>query len=275
MFGFLGGLLGKITAGSIGGKLLTKAGEAVLGGIAAKKGLKDGHKQDQLAREANFEFLESKGLTPTEIVGSGSAGTPGSSGGQVLGNNYTAITQQAVQNAFQAQEREKDRQVAREAQATNLQAAQTSAGATLGAARLNANTAANRLAFDKDLYENVTLPESLNKQVTESPEFVRNRILATMASDNIIATALANEYGIDPMDPESLKKMSTSELRSVVRTIYGYQSTIFKETAGSSTIIQEGVQDGLDQVQTLGNKVKEQAKGVGTGVTNWIQGLWD
>lgn len=226
----LGAILGKAAGKSFLGPLLKGAGSAVLGGAIDRK-------FNQAALSDRYGYLEGKGLTPQEIAGSGFGASGGTNASQVLGNQSAQLEAQKRQLDVQQAERDKDRALQVRAQDMGLLQTQTSAGATLGAARLNANTAANNLAFNRDVYENVTLPDALRKAVTESPSWKRVQIMASMGVDNILGTAVAQTFGIDPMDPQSLEGLTDQQFLELARRIYGMQSNAYGEASGASLAI--------------------------------------
>jgi len=137
MFGpIIAGLGGLFKASSIGA-----GAKAVLGGVAS--GVLGNHFDAAKQRES-YNFLDSRGLTPQEIAGSGAAGQGQSGVGQVLGNQFNALQSQRVQHAYEAAERDKDRAVAMRAQDTAAQATVTSAG-------ISAAPAMEMLPFNQDL----------------------------------------------------------------------------------------------------------------------------
>jgi len=116
----LAGLGGLFNASAV-----TSGAKAVLGGVAS--GFL-GNAFDAAKQRESYNFLDSRGLTPQEIAGSGAAGQGQSGVAQVLGNQFNALQSQRVQHAYEAAERDKDRAVAMRAQDTAAQATVTSAG---------------------------------------------------------------------------------------------------------------------------------------------------
>lgn len=245
----VGGIVDAFTGGKFPGEWLgNTAGSYVAGKL--------GNKLDRESSQAQYGFLESKGLTPQEIVGGSMPGQSGS-GGAVLGNNYSAQLLQAKQQSYDHLQRQLDRQVAMRGQDTSLQNARTSAGASMYASDNSRRSAVDRISLDRDRFRNIDLPVGLNRILTTTPEWERTRIMAQMGVDNILGTAIANEFGVDPFDKDSLSSMSQSEFREMVRRIYGYQSNVFGETAGASTVIGEGASEGAKDLQGLGNRLKD------------------
>lgn len=242
----LGGIVGAFTGGKSPGEWLgNTAGNYVAGKL--------GNKLDRESSQDQYGFLRSQGLTPQEIVGGSMPGQAGSSG-NVLGNNYSAQVLQAKQQSYDHLQRQLDRQVAMRGQDTSMQNARTSAGAAIYASDNSRRTATERISLDRDRFRNIDLPVGLNRILTTTPEWERTRIMAQMGVDNILGTAIANEFGVDPFDKESLSRLSQSEFREMVRRIYGYQSNVFGETAGASTVIGEGASEGAKDLKGLGNR---------------------
>lgn len=206
---------------------------------------------DRKSRNDEFNFYKSKGATLPEIMGSGGVGTGSSGASTVLGNQ--AAEQARIQRAqdYDREQRQADRLVSMRGQDAALKSSEISAGASMHNAGLAAKTAANRLSLDRDTYRNIRLPQSLNDQATSTPEWKRQQLLATMGVDNALATVIMGREGIDVMNPDTLEDMSKTEFRNLVRTIYGYQSNVFGETAGASTVISEGLDDGKSRVGGL------------------------
>lgn len=218
---------------------------------------------DDRIKDADIKRLEALGLTPTEIAGAGAgAGGAAASGGNVLGNQAGSMTLQRQQQKFENEQRDKDRAVILQGQQTGLAQAQLSAQATLGAAAQSAGASRYgtdaserlgmaRIALEEDRFRNVDLPESLNRQVTNAPAWERQRIMAQMGVDNIIGTAIANKYGLNPMDADALKGMSETQFNAMVRDIYGLQSNVFSEASGGKILLEESAGTGGRTV--LGN----------------------
>jgi len=244
-----GGVSGFLSGGP-GGALLG-AGLSVLG---AKKGADINVDAQQKSMQNNWRFMERKGLTPQEIAGSGAAGGVSSSAGNTLGNQAGAFAQQALQHRQEVRERDKDRAVALRGQNLGLQQTQLAANASVqssgiaaGASRYSSDNsravAEMNNALSRDRFQNIDLPDALRRSVTESPAWKRLQILAGMGVDNMIGTAIGNKYGLDPMDPDALSSMSASDFRKMVTEIYGIQSRIFGESAGSATVISNGLNE--------------------------------
>jgi hypothetical protein len=257
--GILTGVLGSIAGGLVNkvlgnkssdtgqrsGGWLSGVGTAVLGGATDRY-------FDRKARDDQFNYLRSQGLTPVEIAGSGFGDGRASGGQAVLGNQMAQQEAMQRQQDYDREQRALDRAVAIRAQDTGLAQSQLSAQATLGAASMSSDAsryssdtqrliAEGRLAIERDRFDKLELPKGLNDIVTSSPDWKRQQLLATMGVDNMIATVIAGARGIDIMDPDTLEAMTDEQFRDLVIQIYGLQSTIFRESAGPTTIIDNAI----------------------------------
>jgi len=232
------------------GKAIAAGAKTVLGAVA---GGKINSYFDSKKQRDSYDFMASKGLTPQEIAGSGAAGQGSTGVGNVLGNQAAELTRISRQQAYDEKQRNLDRQIALRGQDTQLATAKTSAGATLGAASLAAGTARDRLSLDRDSFQNVTLPRALREAVTEAPQWKRMQILAGMGVDNILGTSVAQQFGINPMDPRAVRSMSQAQFMDMARLIYGMQSRAFGETSGGAMSV-AGAFDGFRRgVSVLGS----------------------
>lgn len=223
------------------GAFASKAGGAAiakgLGGLAlGAAGTKLGNMFAQQQYEDQFGFLRSQGLTPTEIAGGGSSGGSPGNPGATLGNNYTEMARTMIQMQYDADQREKDRQVMREQQATQLEAAQTAANASLGSTAMQVGLGRERLGFDRKAYEETTLPKAINDVITSSPEFVMRRLLLSMGQENLMTSMRAINSGIDLNDP---KTITAGKVRELARFIAGSQSAVFREAMGGVILAEE------------------------------------
>jgi len=232
------------------------AGAQVLGGIAGSfvGGSMDRH-FDQKARSDHWDFMEDKGLTPQEIAGAGAAGSSrGSGASSVLGNQAAELARIRQQQQYDEKQRDIDRAVVMRGQDNSLQQTQIAANASMQSSRTSADAsifsaqtqeriAQGRLALERDRFENISLPQALNDLVTSTPEWKRQQLLASMGVDNIIGTLIAGARGLDVMDPESLKRLSDAEFRSLVTDIYGLQSNVFSEAAGLGLTVNNNLRD--------------------------------
>jgi hypothetical protein len=233
-FGFFGGLAsaigGLFSGGSILGSIAKTAGSALIGGAI-----------NRFNKKEEYKDRRDEGFTHSEIAGAG--GMHGNSDATaVMGNQATQFEAQRRQMEFEHTQRELDRVVMMRGQDAGVQQAQVSAGASMYGANVQQQIAAAQQALANRQFDEATLPKALNDIATSTPDWKRQQLLASMGVDNMIATAIAGARGIDIMDPDILARMSASEFNDLMVQIYGLQSTIFRETAGSSTIINNGVQ---------------------------------
>jgi len=238
--------------GSLFSKAAIGAGaKAVLGSVAG--GAINRH-FNRAGQRDSFEYMESKGLTPQEIAGSGAAGQGSSGVGNVLGNQAAELERIRRQQQYDEKQRNMDRQIALRGQDMGLKQTQTAANASITSSALSAgasNYASDQSAdiarmnnaLARDTYQNITLPAALRNAVTQAPAWERARIMAQMGVDNMIGTAIGNKYGLNPMDPRALSSMSDSDFRKMVTEIYGVQSRIFGESAGAATVIGNGMSE--------------------------------
>lgn len=242
------------SSGSFLGSLFRGGASAVLGGSIDRK-------FDQSARSDQYSFLADKGLTPQEIAGSGFGDGRGSQSGTILGNQLLAQQQAERQQAYDRAERAKDRAVAMRGQDASLASSQISANASVYSSDTSSRVAEMNNALQRDVFENVTLPDALRRSVTESPPWKRAQIMATMGVDNMIGTAIGNKYGLNPMDPSALASMSQGDFNRMVSEIYGLQSNIFGEAAGAAQIGTTGLGLSFGQsVPSLGRSGSSQGR---------------
>jgi len=221
--------------------------------------------RDSGALRDKYNYLERKGLTPQEIAGSSFGANPSTTSANTLGNQAAEMAKLKAQQRYDEKQRTADRAIAVRAQDVSTANTQVAADANIrssamaaGASRYssdNSRTIAEmNNALARDRFTNIEIPDALRKAVTESPTWQRLRILAGMGVDNMIGTAIGNKYGLDPMDPDALANMSDSDFRKMVTEIYGLQSRIFGETAGSATVIGNGLSEiGSSIGRFLGN----------------------
>lgn len=239
--------------GAIGSSL---GGAAGIGAAAAKglgslalgaAGTHIGNKLAQSAYEDQYGFLTEQGLTPQEIAGSGGYSGPGNPGA-TLGNNASEMARIAIQQEFEAQQRELDRQTMERGQDASMINTERSASATEASAAMAAGTAANRLDFERQQYEEVTFPQAVNNLITSSPEFVMKRLLLTMGEDNLMTSMRAIDSGIDLNDPSTI---TPGKVRELARYIAAQNSTVFQEAMGAAVTAEHGR-------EFLGNQTRRQ-----------------
>lgn len=182
------------------------------------------------AADRNIRRMRNLGLTPQEMVG-GSAGGGMSASPPVLGNVP------AMQAAVEQREREKDRQLERERIGAGIYQTETHAKATLGAAETaarasiystdtTANTAADRLGFDREQFQLTVekhpaeLQKLANEAITSSPGFLQYMKSLGMSAENLRATAIYQKWasqGFDVLDPEDWASATDGERKQVIR----------------------------------------------------------
>lgn len=124
----------------------------------------------------------------------------------------------------------------------------------------NLKIAKDKLALEVKKYKNIELPQAANNIATSTPAWKRQELLAKMGVDNILATAMAGDFGIDPMDPDTLKSLSKEEFKELTRRIYGFSSKIYGEYSGTSLIAER--QADKEGVQNFVGKTVDSAKKV-------------
>jgi len=244
----LGAMIGTGAKALLGkGGLSAFAGSMVKGGIGSLLGSAINRHSDREGMRDRWSYMESKGLTPQEIAGSGAAGGGASSAGNTLGNQAAQQDAIAAQQAYDEEQRALDRAVQVRAQDVSARNTETAANASITSSSLSAGASRNaaatseriaqmRNALDRGIYENVTLPDALRRSVTESPGWKRAQIMAGMGVDNMVGTAIGNKYGLNPMDPAALDNMSDDQFMRMVTEIYGLQSNIFSEGSGAQVL---------------------------------------
>ena len=221
--------------GNLGGSMFEK----VLGAGAE-------YQFSKRAAQDNIRRMQKLGLTPQEMVG-GSAGGGMSASGPVLGNAP------AMQAAVEQREREKDRQLERERIGAGIYQTQTQAQATLGAAETaarasiystdtTANTAADRLGFDREQFQLTVekhpaeLQKLANEAITSSPGFLQYMKALGMSAENLRATAIYQKWasqGFDVLDPEDWASATDGERKMVIREMTAHAATIYTEGHGA------------------------------------------
>jgi len=239
--------------------------EGIASILGAGVGAEIDRNRDSNALRDKYNYLERKGLTPQEIAGSSFGANPSTTSANTLGNQAAEMAKLKAQQRYDEKQRTADRAIAVRAQDVSTANTQVAANANVqssalaaGASRYSSDSsravAEMNNALARDRFTNIEIPDALRKAVTESPTWQRLRILAGMGVDNMIGTAIGNKYGLDPMDPDALSNMSDSDFRKMVTEIYGLQSRIFGETAGSATVVGNGLSEiGSSIGRLLGN----------------------
>lgn len=195
------------TTAALGNAALGGAGSGIgstfLGGLAkGAAGSFLGNKLDLMKDKSHFEMLEDKGLTPQEIMGGG-GGSSSSTSGTTMGNQATQMHAQKMQLAYDAKQKEADRDVQKRGQ------------------DITAAVASNRLNLDTDRFNTVDVPQAARDQelhapalknamqsvINTDPKWMRLQKILTMAPDNVLAQMLLNEYDVDITDPVAWRKL--------------------------------------------------------------------
>lgn len=230
--GFLGALGGAILGKVFGGSAIAKAAGTAVGGFLGNKfAAKQGGKLDRSLATQDYYRMRRLGFTHSEIAGAGDAGA-GNAQQAIMGNQHTAMMQMEKQQQYEAEQRNLDRAVQMRAQDMGLAGSQTMAGAQMYGANIQQQIAQARLALDQERFQKIDLPIGLNNAITSTPAWRRTEIVAQMGVNNVIGTAISNEFGIDPFDKKALAAMSQKEFAEFITLIYGMQSGAFSTLAG-------------------------------------------
>ena len=248
------------------GNMLGDLGSAGIQYMGSRYGTREGAAIDRKsARDQlrdRWSFMEGKGLTNTEIAGSGAPGSSAVQGSQAtLGNSAAQIAQQMAQRRYDAQQRDLDRQVDMRGQDAQIQSSAISAqgsiqSSSISAAAMNyAATISKQIAdgqlklqtreFEeatlKQVEANIGLTEAqskkvLNEALTADPEFVRTHQLLTMAPPNLVATLQAAFSGVDLNNLEELQKLPLEKQYAMLQTILAVSSTAMREATGTAFV---------------------------------------
>lgn len=228
---------------------------------------------------------QSRGLTPQEYYGSPASGGSFPSGGaQTLGN----ASMQSTPLFMEMMNREKDRAMIGRGQDIELQktqiqadaakysadqtsgatreAAQTNAMASLYASQIQELVANNRLRFDEKQYREIHLPgarqnleltkaqtqKAINEIATSDAKFVSAIKMLTMGTENMVATLIAKEAGIDLADPKTFTSMDKEKRKAVISAMIGAGGHSRKEIEGLFQLIEGNVGTIGDRPPSLG-----------------------
>lgn len=197
--GFLGALGGLIAGklfggGAIASTLGTAAGDFI--------GRRIGASEDRRDARLDYEQQRDLGFTHSEIAGSGGA-VAGDSAQAIMGNQQTQFEAQRRAQQFEMQERDKDRAVSMRAQDLGLQSAQTSAGATLGAARLNYDASfhsANTQYDIASLHNDRMWQQLANDWANDNPELNMRFKQMSQGVDNGTMDMLLQQHRLTPQE---------------------------------------------------------------------------
>lgn len=151
-----------------------------------------------------WKFVTDEGATITEALGLG-PGSTAQGATQTMGNQLTAMTQQRRNERAAARERQLDREVQMRGQDAQVQA-------SLGSAGIAANASMSNTRAQID--------------------FQRETKLLSMGLDNLLSTATAQRFGVDPSDATTILNMSPAEFEQFVNTVLSQQSQTRKQTEG-------------------------------------------
>jgi hypothetical protein len=194
---FLGALLPVL--GGIGKAVVGTAVASTVGGYFDRRNAKKDYEQQ---RELGF--------THSEIAGAGGAGA-GSSAQEVMGNQMTQFEAQRRQQEYEEEQRNLDRAVAMRAQDMGLASAQTSAGATLGAAAMARDAAYNTAGTQFDIAamnNDRQWQEMANKWANDNPELNLTLKRMSMGVENVQVEMVLVRNGLTP---QSINNMSQAE----------------------------------------------------------------
>lgn len=212
----------------------------------ARAGGKIDRRQAMAQFDDRFQYLMDQGLTVTEA-----AGVPASGASQgataVLGN---AASQQNAQNAqiyANSRERALDRQL--ELMKTQMQAnaqlgvagiaadasrygSDTSAGASMFGAGMSARAIQNAAGISAAAAEAIA-------RITDKRE--RDLAILRMGTDNLLSTALARKWGIDPAKPGAL---NAADFQGFLQDYHRTQGSWQREVEGVFNLVSRYMLDG-------------------------------
>ena len=215
-----------------------------------------GNKLDLENQKAMFNYrIQSgirDGMTPFEMYMGPAAGAGGGTtgSGQTLGNSASQLGQQMMQQ--KNQNRIVNAQIGADLLKTKMQTdaqrdvAETQFKGTQYSADTQKAIAVGRLGFDKEVYYKTTAPEAAarmglttqqtlkaaNEVVTSDKEFVKLMKVASMSSENILATLVAIGLPFDVLEPNEAKKLTKEEREKATAAILSLLSTSRKELTG-------------------------------------------
>lgn len=243
------------------------AGAAVLGGAGVDLA------KNQLSKAFDTRRAKRLGLTPQEFIGSVGSGGPGDGAMQVLGNQAAAKEAQQRQQAFDMQERSKDRDVELIKSATNLEAARLSANATIQASaqsaaaqRYSANASIfnvtaqlqQRQAIDANQAEliqnqaNAVKQQMQNDQIAFDERYIMKML--GMSSDNYVGLVVSRLNGVkmdDLLADYDLTAEQAGRLQASINSITAQKSTTKANFAGLVDIITGSVRQALGGAAVL------------------------
>ena len=234
----------------------------------------------------DWQKAEERGLTAQEFYGSPAAGgSPDSANTQTLGNNVSQMYQQAIQLGENEKNRQNAENIARiSADATRYSADTAREGVKDTAVTNLAITRLNNIVKNREIdlkereFNEVTLKAAAanleltekeiqiatHKVTTESPDFVRQKILLQMGFDNTLQNYILKKYNVDPTSSKSVQSLSDKKYQEILELMLGYNSSIGRELRGTARTATDLVKYLMD---FAGDAIKHLPKGqtIGSG----------
>jgi hypothetical protein len=210
-----GGIAAKLGAGAIG--------QAVASGVGGIINSRIGAAEDRRNARKDYEQQRKLGFTHSEIAGSGGAGASDTMT-NVMGNQATQFEAQRRQMEYDNLQRDKDRAVALQGQATQLQAAQTAAAAS------NYSSDTQRelgwLLHDREAQK------IANQWANDNPQLQLRLAQMRQGPDNMIADALAIKYQLLPSDVANISRRELQKRLSGFLTEFAMRSGSARNVLG-------------------------------------------
>lgn len=253
---FLGGAAG--AAGQNLGSQLFAPNPAEVDPEQLRLGYNEERRSWRKMQRFEWQQAQKRGLTAQEFYGSPvPGGSPGGSGAQTLGNaasqgeiaaqgRSAAAFNAGADRALQMSQQQTQLEVAKIGAEAQMYSADAAAGAHTYGTDVQAQTAANRLELDTEIYESVTKPQAqkilrlteaqidheLNLVATTDPKYVRSMKIMTMSADNLVATAMVNGLEVDLFDTEAMLKLDPERRKAMLTGLIAMNSHLFREVEG-------------------------------------------
>lgn len=285
--GAAGSYLGNQIMGDDGGASSARVPQGVNG-----KWVRKANRLDRIHQKSSemqmWRRAKQRGLTAQEYYGSSAAGGVSSPTGnaQVMGNNLTALQEQAKAQQFEAEQNQLDRMAqlgtaAISADATK-ESAKTSAGATVESAeisadvqQLHAQIKQGELDLNTRQFEEIALPAAqanlkltrqqilkvTNEVATSTPEFLRAMKILSMSAENLVATIMVNGMPVDPTDPDQIKKLPASSRSKLLTEMIGLQSATYREATGIQAKAKEVFEIFLNDIAEESRRQRKEVRG--------------
>ena len=207
--------------------------------------------------KSRLKHMQSMGLTPQEIMGSGVGGA-GATGGQTFGN-MNSLAQAELQ---QEEKKKKAQEIQRDYDVANINAdairdvAKIQTGQQDKALQVQKGKIANEIAI---AWEKLSLDKQkwdIQKQ-TADPAFIIYKTALTMGTENLIVSGLYNylkNIGYDILDPNG--KISYKHIRIILD---GLQAERARTNPEVNFLMQE-IADGAEKVMNFGTKIGNEAR---------------